>query len=188
MRAVVLLTLVGWGALEVALLARDRARGKGGTTRDQGTRRLTMLAWLVAFAAAQAVAVRLRPGAGWQLGHWHLVGGLVLLWVGLAVRIWAVVALGPAFRTTVEVDAGQAVVDRGPYRWVRHPSYTGMLLISIGAGLTFGNWLSLAILVLLPLAAMLRRIAVEEATLTEVMGEPYLTYQERTRRLVPGLW
>lgn len=84
----------------------------------------------------------------------------------------------------MEVDPGQAVVDRGPYRWVRHPSCTGTLVISAGVGLTLGNWLSLAI-IMLPLAAMLRRISVEETALTEILGQPY---QARTKRLVPGLW
>jgi protein-S-isoprenylcysteine O-methyltransferase Ste14 len=96
--------------------------------------------------------------------------------------------LGRAFRTTVEVEAGQQVVDRGPYRWVRHPSYTGMLVIGVGLGLAYGNWLSLAVLVLLPLATMLRRIFVEEAALVRVLGQPYLAYRCKTKRLVPGLW
>jgi len=119
------------------------------------------------------VAGQLGPGPPWQLGRGHLIAGLVVMWAGLAVRIWAILVLGRAFRTTVEVDPGQAVVDCGPYRWVRHPSYAGTLVISAGVGLTLGNWLSLAIMLLLPLAAMLRRISVEETALTEVLGQPY---------------
>jgi protein-S-isoprenylcysteine O-methyltransferase Ste14 len=60
------------------------------------------------------------------------------MWLGLTIRLWAIVALGRAFRTTVEVDAGQAVVSTGPYRWVRHPSYSGLLLIVTGFGLGTG--------------------------------------------------
>src|SRR3954452_3949685 len=48
---------------------------------------------------------------------------------GLALRVWAIAALGSAFRTTVEVDPGQTVVSTGPYNWIRHPSYPGLLLI-----------------------------------------------------------
>jgi protein-S-isoprenylcysteine O-methyltransferase Ste14 len=71
---------------------------------------------------------------------------------------------------------------------VRHPSYTGLLLIALGFGLGVGNWLSLAICALIPLVGLLPRIAVEEAELARVLGDPYCSYQKATRRLVPGLW
>jgi protein-S-isoprenylcysteine O-methyltransferase Ste14 len=54
--------------------------------------------------------------------RWYLIAGAVVMWAGLALRIWAILVLGRAFRTTVEVDSNQAVVDRGPYRYERHPS------------------------------------------------------------------
>ena len=186
--AAVNLTLWGWLALEFALILRDRRRGAGGTAMDRGTRRLNMLIWAAAIVGGAAAAAWLRPDEAWQLGRWHLAAGLAAMWAGLAVRIWAVLVLGRAFRTTVEVEAGQQVVDRGPYRWVRHPSYTGMLVIGVGLGLAYGNWLSLVILVLLPLATLLRRIFVEEAALVRVLGQPYLAYRCKTKRLVPGLW
>ena len=188
MRTSVLVTLLVWAAVEFCLLLRDAARGKGSTAKDRGTRLSYVAAWLAAFLIAGAATSGLRPGGPWQLGRWSAAVALAVMWTGLAVRFWAVAVLGPAFRTTVEVDVGQAVVDRGPYRFIRHPSYTGMLIIALGAGLSFGNWPSLAVLVLLPLAATLRRIAVEEAALAAVLGHPYLAYQERTKRLVPGVW
>jgi protein-S-isoprenylcysteine O-methyltransferase Ste14 len=96
--------------------------------------------------------------------------------------------LGRSFRTTVEVDAGQQVGTGGPYRWVRHPSYTGILLIAAGLGLAGGTWPGLAICLVLPPVAMLLRIRVEEAALSRVLGEPYRAYRRRTKRLIPGLW
>jgi protein-S-isoprenylcysteine O-methyltransferase Ste14 len=80
------------------------------------------------------------------------------------------------------------VVSTGPYRWVRHPSYTGLLLIVIGFGVGVGNWLALAICVVVPVPGMLRRIQVEEAELARVLGDPYRRYQTETKRLIPGLW
>ncbi len=186
--AVALATLLAWGAFEIGLLLRDGARGKGSTARDRGTRGWYVLAWVGSLLAADGISGRLGPGSPWRLGQWSLAAGLVVMWLGIAVRVWAVVVLGKSFRTTVEVDPGQPVVDRGPYRFVRHPAYTGMLLISVGVGLAFGNWPSLAALVLLPLAATLRRITVEEAALAEILGPPYLAYQQRTKRLVPRVW
>jgi protein-S-isoprenylcysteine O-methyltransferase Ste14 len=93
------------------------------------------------------------------------------MWLGLATRVWAIAALGGAFRATVEVDPGQAVVSTGPYRWIRHPSYLGLLLIVAGFGLAVGNWLSLAACLVLPLPALVRRIHVEEAELSLVLGD-----------------
>ena len=114
--------------------------------------------------------------------------GAVVIWVGLALRVWAVLTLGRSFSTFIQVDADQAVVTRGPYRWVRHPSYTGLLLIALGFGLGVRNWLSLAICAVIPLVGLLPRIAVEETELARVLGDQYRSYQKATRRLVPGLW
>jgi protein-S-isoprenylcysteine O-methyltransferase Ste14 len=95
-----------------------------------------------------------------------------MMWLGLAIRAWAIAALGRAFRTTVEVVPGQAVVSSGPYLWVRHPSYSRLLLIVTGCGLGTGNWFALAICAVLPLPALLWRIHVEGAELTARPGRP----------------
>jgi protein-S-isoprenylcysteine O-methyltransferase Ste14 len=71
---------------------------------------------------------------------------------------------------------------------VRHPSYTGMLVITVGFGIAFASWLSLVLCAVLPLLALLRRIKVEESELVRVLGEPYRAYSARTKRLVPGIW
>jgi protein-S-isoprenylcysteine O-methyltransferase Ste14 len=190
-----LLSVTGyvWLALEVVLLLRDRARSKGGTADDRGTRALNFGLIVVAVVAAETLATVAGrhsplwlPGA--STGGWQTVPGLVVAWFGLALRVWAIVVLGRSFRTTVEVDAGQDVVTRGPYRWVRHPSYTGLLLIAAGIGLAAGTWPGLVICLVLPVAALLRRIRVEETTLARVIGDPYRSYQNRTKRLIPGLW
>ena len=191
----VLLNVTGsaWLALEVALLLRDRARAKGSTADDRGTRTLNfglILAAVVAAgvltAAAGAHSPLWLPDA--RTGGWQVVPGLAIAWLGLALRIWAIATLGRSFRTTVEVDAGQPVVTRGPYRWVRHPSYTGLLLIAAGIGLADGTWPGLAICLLLPTVALTHRIRVEEAALAQTLGAPYRAYQTHTKRLVPGLW
>lgn len=86
------------------------------------------------------------------------------------------------------MEAGQTVVDRGPYRLIRHPSYTGILLVCLGYGLALGNWVSLAVMVVLPSVVILRRIGVEEEELLAVLGEAYRAYRGHTKRLVPYVW
>jgi protein-S-isoprenylcysteine O-methyltransferase Ste14 len=183
------LTIAAWLALEISLFIRDRVRGKGGTATDRGTLLLNLLVLFVATTAASAAHALLAGDAAWQFGSTATAAaGVLVMWAGLALRIWAIRVLGGSFRMTVEVDGGQPVVDHGPYRYVRHPSYSGLLLIVIGLALIYGNWLSLAILAILPAAVLLRRISVEESVLAGVLGQPYADYKSRTKRLVPGLW
>lgn len=86
------------------------------------------------------------------------------------------------------VHSDQTVVDRGPYRWVRHPSYTGLIIFFVGLGLALSNWVSLLILVLAPTAGLLVRIHYEEKALMAGVGEQYRRYAANHRHLFPGLW
>jgi protein-S-isoprenylcysteine O-methyltransferase Ste14 len=171
--------------LEVGLRVREAVRGKGRRDRDRGSRVLIAISFGAAIGAASiatSVAPSLRIPVAVQ------VFGVIVMWVGLATRVWAVAALGGAFRTTVEVDPDQAVVSGGPYKWVRHPSYAGLLLILAGLGLAVGNWLAAAACLTLPLPALVWRIHVEEAELSRVLGDAYRVYQARTARLIPRRW
>ncbi len=188
MRLLVPITIGVWVLFEATLFVRDAVRGKGSTANDRGTRSFLVIMAFGAFVTGTGLAFWLRNDSIWQLGPGHLAVGLGLMWLGLALRVWAVVVLGSSFRTTVEVDATQTVIDSGPYRWIRHPSYTGVLLIALGYGATLGNWLSLITLLVIPAAGVLRRITVEEHALAAVIGQPYVAYQRHTKKLVPGIW
>ena len=179
------LTLAGWAVLELGLRVRERLQGKGSAARDRATRALIAITLGAAIALAAVTASRATAP---RIADPYRAGGLIVIWLGLAIRVWAIAALGRAFRTTVEVDPGQAVVSTGPYRWVRHPSYSGLLLIVTGFGLAGGNWFVLAICAVLPLPAVLWRIHVEEAELVGVLGDRYRAYQAHTKRLIPGIW
>ena len=182
-----LVSIYCWFAWELGLLIRDLVRRKGRLGSDRGTRVIVSLT----LAGSIWIGILLRswvPALDTPAPNAFAVAGVVVIWVGLALRVWAVLTLGRSFSTFIEIDADQAVVTRGPYRWVRHPSYTGLLLIALGFGLGVGNWLSLAICAVIPLVGLLPRIAVEEAELARVLGDQYRRYQKATRRLVPGLW
>ena len=185
MIAVAYPTLACWALLEVGLRVREAVQGKGGRNRDRGTRVVIAISLGAAIAAA-SVATSVAPSLRMPVAV--RVFGVIVMWLGLATRVWAVAALGGAFRTTVEVDPDQAVVTTGPYRWIRHPSYAGLLLILAGLGLAIGNWLSLAACLVLPLPALVWRIHVEEAELSRVLGDGYRAYRIGTARLIPGIW
>jgi protein-S-isoprenylcysteine O-methyltransferase Ste14 len=86
------------------------------------------------------------------------------------------------------VSPDQPVITSGPYRLLRHPSYTGILLVGAGVGLASANWAGLAAMTLLPLAVILWRIPVEEHALLATLGDRYRCYAARHRRLVPLVW
>jgi protein-S-isoprenylcysteine O-methyltransferase Ste14 len=132
------LTLAVWAVLELGLRVRERLGGKGSTARDRGTRALAAVTLGIAVAVAVVTASR---STGPEIAGPYRSLGVIVMWLGLAIRVWAIAALGRAFRTTVEVDSGQTVVSSGPYRWVRHPSYSGLLLIVTGCGLAAGTGL-----------------------------------------------
>jgi protein-S-isoprenylcysteine O-methyltransferase Ste14 len=104
------------------------------------------------------------------------------------LRYWSIYILGKYFRTTVEVEESQKIVQKGPYKWIRHPSYSGIILFCIGYGIAVQNWLSLIIAVSLPTIALLYRIKIEEEALVKGIGTEYEVYQKKTKKLIPGIW
>jgi protein-S-isoprenylcysteine O-methyltransferase len=108
--------------------------------------------------------------------------------VGLAVRWWAIVTLGRFFTVDVTIEQDHQLVERGPFRLVRHPSYTGVLLAFVGWTLTLGNWAAILVVLLPIFAVFVRRMNVEEEALRNALGEKYAAYMRRTKRLVPGVY
>ena len=177
-----------WIAFEISLVIRDRVQGKGTTGKDKGTRYINFIAITVAMTASgflNGISRFWFPGGRTLAVFWL---GFALLLSGAFLRVWSIVVLGRSFRTTVEVSHNQRVVERGPYKLIRHPSYSGLLLMCCGYGVADQNWLSLGIAVCLPLLALLYRIHVEEAALVSGIGSEYQEYQRRTKKLIPGIW
>jgi protein-S-isoprenylcysteine O-methyltransferase Ste14 len=111
--------------------------------------------------------------------------GIALIYAGLAFRLYAITVLGRYFTPSVMVEASQHVVEDGPYKLIRHPSYTGLLIMFLGFGLSSTNWLSLLALMGCALMGLSYRIHVEERVLQEHLGQQYQEYMQRTKRLIP---
>jgi protein-S-isoprenylcysteine O-methyltransferase Ste14 len=135
------------------------------------------------------VVAALAPSAAIPDARWPIfVTGLVLMCAGIALRQWAIVLLGRFFTVDVRVHAEQTVIEDGPYRRLRHPAYTGLLVTLLGLGLALGNWAALALLVIVPTAGLVVRIRVEERALLDGLGEPYRRFTATRARLIPGVW
>lgn len=179
--------LLGFGFLlsEVGLAYRRNA-ARAASSRKMDGNSLRVL-WIViagaitvgVWLAGQGVGPRLSAGVPWG---WI---GLTVFAAGTVLRWWAIYYLGKFFTVDVAVAVDHRVVNTGPYRWVRHPSYTGLLLQFAGLSLSLGNTLSVAVINLPILLALCYRIQVEEAALRNGLGEEYVAYMRGTKRLVP---
>jgi protein-S-isoprenylcysteine O-methyltransferase Ste14 len=176
-----------WGASEVLLQVVTRTSRSSGEVRDRGSLLLLLpmiygSIW-VATWYGDTHARTMLGGA-----HWLRTAALVLLVVGLAIRWTAIFTLGRSFSTNVAIHATQTIHKTGLFRWMRHPSYTGMLLCFFAVGTYERNWVSVAIMLVFPTAALLYRIHVKEIALTGTFGEEYAEYSRITKRLVPGIY
>jgi protein-S-isoprenylcysteine O-methyltransferase len=171
---------------EVVLSATRRSRGDG-VRQDRSTLRLL---WLVIIASVGAgVFVALRwPAAALSDHDLFRVLGLILFIAGLVLRWWAIIVLGRFFTVDVQIARDHELVEVGPFGLVRHPSYTGVLLAFLGFALSLVNWAALVVILLPITVAFVRRMNVEEEALASALGETYLNYMRRTKRLVPGLY
>lgn len=185
---IVLIMNVLWALSEVVLIVFTCRNLRKASPRDRGSR---ILLWCVIGAGIAAGTVvqavvstaRIRIPEPWLLGV-----SLLLLVGGLVIRWTAILTLGRFFTTSVAIHQDHRLVRAGLFRLVRHPSYSGLLLLILGMGLSFGNWLSFAVIVVSFLAALLYRIQVEEAALVEALGQDYIEYCKTTKRLLPGIF
>ena len=147
---------------------------------DRGSRPLISL-MVVAFVIAAFFA---SSGVA-PLPSWSFYVGIGMMVAGIVLRQWSIAVLGRYFSRTVGVQEGQALVDRGPYRLVRHPSYTGLLLIFVGLGFVLHSWGAVLVIIAFFGLAFGYRIRVEERVLTSKLGDEYVSYTKRTKRLIP---
>jgi protein-S-isoprenylcysteine O-methyltransferase Ste14 len=187
--ALIATTLLGWAVLDC--LAQHRAAAGRPPVRreaDRGSAAFAQATGLGGLLLGLLLALWLPslalPGAGWT---WAAIG-LPLAWAGIAIRITAVTTLGSMFNPLVAIHDDHVVVEHGPYRLVRHPSYAGVLLLWLGIGIATANAAALVAIVALRLAGYVRRINVEETALAEGLGDAYTRYAQGRARLVPGVW
>ena len=158
-----------------------------GVREDRGNR------WVIPALSAIGLLAAYLPAWSDRAGFWTLDGeavrwlGVILFTAGGALRTWPVFVLGDRFSGLVAIQPGHELVTDGVYRVVRHPSYLGLLVGTLGWGLAFrsGVGVLLAAVALWPLVA---RIRSEERLLGAEFGDAYRAYCARTARLIPGIY
>jgi len=180
-----LIVTMAWGSMELSHASNIR---DSATRVRGGGRRLAVMPVIIAASVMLYLAPHIVPAAAIRPGAAAFAAGLVVMLGGLVLRGWSIKTLGQYFTGRVMVSSDQPVITAGPYQLLRHPSYTGLLLACAGAGLTSANWVAVAAMVLLPLAAVLWRIHAEENALLVTLGDRYRAYAAQHKRLVPLVW
>jgi protein-S-isoprenylcysteine O-methyltransferase Ste14 len=172
---------------EVLLTLTRRSRSQTGTKQDRSTLGVIWIVIMVSVTAGVFVAMNWRAAALPQ-GRVFAYVGVFLFIVGLLLRWCAIITLGRFFTVDVTIEKDHELVERGPFRVVRHPSYTGVLLAFVGFALTLHNWAALLVMLIPIFAAFIRRMNVEEEALSRALGARYADYMRRTKRLVPFVY
>jgi protein-S-isoprenylcysteine O-methyltransferase len=176
---------VTWAFTEVLVMVRQRSRRTGAKGQDRGSLVLIILPAVLGIALA-CLDIVLRPYTP-IADAWRWLG--FACWaLGLGLRRWAIAALGRFFTVDVSIHGEHQLIQNGPYRWLRHPSYTGFAMILAGIGLMTGHPLALALFLLPPAPGLFWRIRVEEGALRAAFGPTFEAYAKRTWRLIPAIY
>lgn len=178
-----LLALV-WLILEGSIHARNRGtspRPRHRSSQDRGSGALILCVTLLGL-----VVTWTSVGLGWfVLPWWALPLGIAIMSGGIAVRCWALTVLGRFFSPVVRTTSDQVIIRDGPYRWVRHPAYTGILMIALGYPILVLSGVGFVFALVAFGLAIGYRIRVEEAALSARFGEAYNSYRATTTRVIP---
>ena len=154
---------------------------------DRGTRKLVWILSAIAFDSAW-LPVIFGFGKLLVLGDWLTWVGVVIMIFGVVFRRYVINFLGKFFTATVQIRKDHQLVKEGPYRYIRHPSYLGFLILALGNGIALANWISLMLCILLPTIGIIRRINVEEKELHDHFGDQYQDYRKSTWRIIPYIF
>lgn len=178
-------SLIGavFGISEIAISFSLRARGDS-ARKDRGS---LPLIWIVVTLSIM-LGIWLNttvPDARLPWPHTVYFAGLAIFGFGLLLRWWSIITLGRFFTVQVAIASDHRLIQNGPYRILRHPSYTGVLLELLGFTLCMGNWLTMIVMLAPVLVVFGWRIHVEEAALGDAFADQWRDYVRRTWRLLP---
>lgn len=186
----VLIITTLWLVSEILLSLLRRAKNKSKDFDKSNSLILWMINILSISIGINIAAKSGSSGIGsFSIGY-PLTGyiGLLLIISGIAVRWTAILTLGRQFTTTLTIVENHKIIDRGIYKYIRHPSYTGSLMSFLGLSISFSNWVTFIIIFVPILFGYIHRINIEEKLLVNHFGEEYIIYARKTHRLIPKIY
>ena len=175
-----------YGFFEVFMNLRQRSKIKVTNSSDKSS------LWLLYSLITVGYALSFSIGATkmGRIYYWNtfFAVGMALVVIGFVIRIHSILTLNQYFTYSVAKVENHKIIETGLYKFIRHPGYLGQLIIFFGISISISNWLSI-LLMLIPITiGYIYRIKVEERFMVDQMGENYLNYQERTKRLIPMIY
>ena len=175
-----------YGFVELVMGFVQKRRGTVTTSSDKGS------IWFLLSCIALGYVSTFVIGASTlgRIYHWDLffaIGALMVV-TGSFIRVNAIMTLKHHFTYTVTNVENHELIETGLYKYLRHPGYLGQVLIFTGIATGLSNWLSISVMFILVMIGFSYRIKVEEKFLVAEMGEKYMNYQKRTKRLFLGIY
>jgi len=171
---------------EVFLNLRQKRKSNLTTSNDKGSLRLLYGSITFGYFLSFAIGIT-KLG---RIYYWNtfFAIGMSLFVIGLMIRIYSILTLRQFFIYSVAKVENHEIIETGLYKFIRHPGYLGQLTIFLGISISISNWLSIFAMMIPVLVGYLYRIKVEEGFMTEQMGENYINYQNRTKKIIPTIY
>jgi protein-S-isoprenylcysteine O-methyltransferase Ste14 len=175
-----------YGLFEIFMSRRQKGKREISTSGDKGS------VWLliISISAGYWLSFLMASTKIGRIYHWNILFaiGSFLAIVGLIIRITSILTLKQQFTYTVTKIENHELIERRLYKIIRHPGYLGQLIIFLGISTCLSNWISILLMIIPVLYGYLNRINVEEKFMVEQMGQKYLDYMTRTKRLIPEIY
>jgi protein-S-isoprenylcysteine O-methyltransferase Ste14 len=175
-----------YGFFEVFMNLRQRSKSKVTNSRDKGSLRLLYGLITVGYALSFSIGATTIG----RIYYWNTLFaiGMVLVVIGFVIRLHSILTLKQYFTYSVAKVEGHRIVEKGLYKFIRHPGYLGQLIFFMGISISISNWLSILAMMIPVTLGYLYRINVEERFMIEQLGKDYLNYQARTKRIIPMIY
>jgi protein-S-isoprenylcysteine O-methyltransferase Ste14 len=178
------ITMGVWISFEILLVILDS--GTAFKVNSQNSKVILLLSIITLTTAAVFSRFPIAYLAGSE--DIHFIIGTVIMWQGLLLRLWSIYSLGGLFSTAIGVNSEQRIITSGPYKYIRHPSYMGSLIIFLGFTIAMGNIIGIFTTLILMSLGYYLRMDMEEKHLLYLAGEQYKEYMSRTKKLIPLIY
>ena len=175
-----------YGFFEIFMSKRQKGKRTISKSGDKGSIWILFISISIGYWLS-FIAASTKTG---RIYHWNtfFVTGSILAIIGLIIRVTSILALRQQFTYTVTKIDNHELIEKGLYKRIRHPGYLGQLIIFLGISVSLSNWLSVLLMMVPVLSGYIYRIIVEEKFMIEQMGQIYIDYQKRTKRLIPAIY
>lgn len=175
-----------YGLFEIFMSRRQKDQREVSRSGDKGS------IWLISISISVGywLSFIMASTKFGRIYHWNtfFIIGTFLVIIGLIIRIKSILTLKQQFTYTVTKIENHELIETGLYRKIRHPGYLGQLIIFLGISTCLSNWLSVLLMIIPVLLGYLNRIKVEEKFMVKQMGQKYIDYQTRTKKLIPMIY